>query len=414
MNITFLAGYFTPEKSADTHLNDDLARDFASYGSTVHVVVPFPNRGLNEDQIAKYETLRNEKINDHLTIHRVGGKSKFQKGLIARGLSFLKKTFLLYKESRKYKTDCFFVVSTPPFLGYLAIFLGSKTPVVYKLQDVFPDNLIEIKNLSESNLLVKILRMLEKKVYASVSRILVCSEDVKETLLNRGVDEQKIAVVHDWVDETSCVPVPRNENPLFDTYGVSRDDFIFAYGGNIGHMQNVDTIIDVAKILQDEEPNIKIVLIGDGARKQHIEDRVHDEAVSNVIMIPMQPLDKVSYVYSFGDVGLVSLKPGVAKTALPSKAWSVMSAARPVLCEIDAECELTDIIRNEMLGECVLPGDACGMAEAMLKMYKMSSRELDAMGKRCRGYIVDELNRKKSTTKCYEQIIKTEWRENNV
>lgn len=414
MNITFLAGYFVPEKSADTHLNDDLARDFASYGCNVHVIVPFPNRGLSEEDVGKYETLRTEKINDRLTICRVGGKTRFKKGLIARGLSFLKKTFLLYREGKKNKTDCYFIVSTPPFLGYLAILLSRKTPVVYKLQDIFPDNLIEIKNLSESNLLVKILRRLEKKVYSSVSRILVCSNDVKETLIKRGVDEGKIAVVHDWVDETTCVPIPRNENPLFDTFGVSRDAFIFAYAGNIGHMQNIDTIVDAAKILQEKEPNIKVALIGDGVRKQHIEDRIQNESISNVIILPMQPLDKMSQVYSFGDVGLVSLKPSIAKTALPSKTWSIMSAARPVLCEIDLNCELADLICSESLGECVLPGDSCGMAAAMLKMHKMSSQELDAMGQQCREYIVSEMNRKKSTTKCYEQIIKTERREKNV
>ena len=328
MNVTFLAGYFTPEKSADTHLNDDLVRDFSEYGCKVHVIVPFPNRGVSKEEILKYETLREEKVNDTLSIHRVGGKTKFKKDLISRGFSFIQKTLSIYLESRKHKTDCFFVVSTPPFLGYLAILLSKKAPVIYKLQDVFPDNLIEIKNLSESSILVKILRKLEKKVYTSVSRILVCSNDVKKTLKKRGVPEEKITVVHDWVDETSCVPISRTDNLLFDTFGVSRDDFIFTYAGNIGHMQNIDTIIDAAKILKDQALPIKIALIGDGARKQHIEERVRNESLTNVIMIPMQPLSKVSEVYSFGDVGLVSLKPGVARTALPSKTWSIMSAAR--------------------------------------------------------------------------------------
>ena len=179
-------------------------------------------------------------------------------------------------------------------------------------------------------------------------------------------------------------------------------------------MQNVDTIVDAAKILQNQEPGVKIALIGDGARKQHIEDRILNEGISNVIMLPMQPLDKVSFAYSLGNVGLVSLKPGVAKTALPSKTWSIMSAARPVLCEIDLNCELADIIRSGSLGECVMPGDAKGMAAAMLKMYEMSSHDLEATGQKCRDYIVNELNRKKSTAKCYEPITKTVWRENNV
>ena len=107
-------------------------------------------------------------------------KSQVKKGLISRGFAFLSKTLKLYKESKKYDTDCYFVVSTPPFLGYFVKKLSKRAPVVYKLQDVFPDNLIEVKGWSEKNLLVKILRRMERKVYRSASKILVCSENALE------------------------------------------------------------------------------------------------------------------------------------------------------------------------------------------------------------------------------------------
>lgn len=237
MNITFLAGYFTPEKSADTHLNDDLVRDLAEYGAKVNVIVPFPSRGLDKDQIEKYEYLREEQISENLIVHRVGKRSSFKKGLFSRGLAFLEKTYMLYKESKKYDVDCFFVVSTPPFLGYLVKKLSKRAPVVYKLQDVFPDNLIEIKGWSERNLLVKILRRMERNVYQSASKILVCSENVKSTMVLRDVEEEKITVVHDWVDENSCVPVDKKENKLYDEFNIDRSKFTFTYAGNIGHIQ---------------------------------------------------------------------------------------------------------------------------------------------------------------------------------
>ncbi len=407
MNITFLAGYFTPEKSADTHLNDDLVKDLAKNGANVKVIVPFPSRGLSEEQKQYYEGLREEKIGNDLTVYRVGERTDFKQGLISRGLGFVKKTWLLYKESKKYETDCYFVVSTPPFLGYLAKSLAKRAPVVYKLQDVFPDNLIEIKGLSEKNPIVKVLRRMEKGVYRSASKILVCSENVKATLMSRGVEAEKLVVIHDWVDENSCVPIDRKDNILFDEYKVDRSKFTFTYAGNIGHMQNVNTILDAAKILKEKGIDAQILIIGDGALREHIDERIAKEDISNVIRLPMQPLERVSMVYSSGDVGLISLKAGVAKTALPSKTWSNMSAARPVICEIDGDCELVSILREENCGICVEPGDHIAMAEAMLKMYNMQEEERLKMGASCRDYIVNKVSRSISTGKYFSEIEKT-------
>ena len=406
MNITFLAGYFLPEKSADTHLNANLLEDFSLYGANINVIVPFPNRGLDEEEVEKCEELRQQKINERLIIRRIGKKSKFKNGLLARSFSLFKKTIALYKESRKYKTDCYFIVSSPPFLGYLARSLSKKAPVVYKLQDVFPDNLIKTKKMSEKNFFVKILRRLEKDVYNSVSCILVCSEDVKKTLLSRGVSASKISVVHDWIDGETCVHIDRDRNPLFDEFGINRDDFIFCYAGNIGHMQNIDTIISAAKILKEKAPRIKIVIIGEGACKQAMLSRIETEDIPNIVTMPMQPLERVSMVYSLGNVGLVSLKKDVSKTALPSKTWSIMSAGTPVLCEIDLDCELANIIESQSLGFCVPPGDADAMAEKMIQLYKLEQEELRSMGGRCREYILENLNRKQSTLKCFNEIKK--------
>ena len=404
MNITFLAGYFMPEKSADTHLNYDLVTDFAKLGAKVNVIVPFPNRGLTQSQVDKYSEMRVDEIEDNLVVHRVGRKTKFKNGIVARAFSFIEKTFVQYCESKKYKTDCFFVVSTPPFLGYIAILLSKRAPVVYKLQDVFPDNLIEIKGWSENNIIIRVLRKMEKKVYDSVAKILVCSEDVKKTLVSRGVSGNKIRVIHDWVDENSCIPVEKSKNSLFDEFGIDRDRFTFVYAGNIGHMQNIDTILDAAKILIKKEIDVQIVIIGDGACKDRIDARIDTENITNIIRLPMQPLEKVSMVYSMGEVGLVSLKPGVAKTALPSKTWSIMSAARPVICEIDDDCELVTIVEENGLGICVSPGNADEFAEAMIRFYDMDRDELSKIGSRCRGYIENELNREKSTGKYFIEV----------
>src|SRR5699024_4750024 len=108
---------------------------------------------------------------------------EYEQDIVKRGLSFLIKSYQLYKVARTIDSDICFVVSTPPTLGYIAAKLSKKRRVIYKLQDAFPDSLMHTKKMSEQSLAIKFFRMLERNVYKKVARICTISDDLKETLL---------------------------------------------------------------------------------------------------------------------------------------------------------------------------------------------------------------------------------------
>ena len=389
MKLTLLAGYFYPEQSADTHLNYDLAFELSKRGFDVTVVVPFPSRGVSPEEQEKYLSLTDEKVSDHLRILRVGKPSRYTDSFLKKSWNLLRKSLQLYRTAKKVETDVYLVVSTPPFLGYAVPKLSKKAKVVYKLQDVFPDSLIHSKGLKESNPLVRVLRALERKVYRKADMILACSDDVKKTLLQRNVDGSKIKVVYDWIDERTCVPVAPEENFLFDRFGINRDVFNVYYAGNIGYLQNVETIVSAAERLKDE--NILFTIIGDGARKQQVEQMIEEKHLHNIRCFPLQSVDVVSQVYSIGSVGIVTLKKDIARYALPSKTWSILSAGRMVICEIDEDTELASLIRKESLGAVVAPGDDKAMAEAILEASRERQSTLEK-GKNGRRFIESKLN----------------------
>lgn len=392
-----LAGCFAPEQSADTHLNVDMAEDFARYGAEVTVVVPFPARGVTPQIQKAYLDKRDEVINDRLHILRVGKPDTFHRNLLLRGLALLKNSWLLYRTGKKLDADAYFILSSPPFLGYVGALLARRAPVFYKLQDLFPDSLLHAKGLREAHPAIRLLRGLERLVYRRVTQIHVVSEDMKTTLLARGVPEEKMRVVLNWIDEHACVPVARKENPLFEQFGLSREGFYVCYAGNIGLLQNVETILKAAVVLEQKAPEITFVIIGDGAWKPEMDAFLRDHLLSNVKVFPMQPVQAVSQVYSLGDVDLVSLKPGVTKMAMPSKTWSILSAARPVICEIDLDSGLRAMAEEGAWGVCVASGDAEALADAILAFYKMPQAEREAMGQRGRDYIEAHLTRGVST-----------------
>lgn len=400
-----LTGYFTPEQSADTHLNRDLLYGLGEFGVDMTLITPFPTRGVSREEQDRYLAKTDERISEHIRVMRIGKHGNYHKDLFRKGLNLMQKSWRMYAAARRTTPDIFVITSTPPFLGYAAALLSGKAPVVYKLQDVFPDSLVHSKGLSEKNPLIRLLRKLEKWVYKKCMCIVAVSDDMKRTLISRGVPEEKISVIYDWVDEKQCVPVAREDNVLFDRFGLPRDGFYACYAGNIGLLQNVETIIRASEILAKRRPEIQIVIIGNGAWEENMRAMLQASPHENVHCFPMQPLDQISYVYSLGDVGLVSLKPHITKYALPSKTWSILSAGRPAVCEIDLCCALKNILEDNGCGYSVAPGDAESLAQVLIDLYDRKE-VAQQMGQAGRTLVEKKLTKEAAIEK-YLKLLQT-------
>ena len=252
-------------------------------------------------------------------------------------------------------------------------------------------------------MLWKIGRIIENFTYRNADKIIVISQDFKKNIMAKGVPEEKIVVIYNWVDQNAVVDIPRSENILFDRYGLNRSKFYVTYNGNIGLTQNMDMLLEVAKALEANE-EIQFVLVGNGAYLEDVKRIIADRNVQNVTLLPFQPYEEISHVFSLGDVSLVISKPGVGANSVPSKTWSIMSASRPVLANFD-ENELKSIIEKNNCGIFTKAGDKVAFTDAILKLY--NDRELcREMGKNGRKFVMDNLTKEVGTQK-YVDVIKS-------
>ena len=246
-------------------------------------------------------------------------------------------------------------------------------------------------------------RVLENFTYRNADKIIVISEDFKKNIMAKGVPEEKIVVVYNWVDQNAVIDVPRERNKLFDKYGLDRSKFYIEYSGNIGLTQNMDMLLEVMEELQTSYPDICLALVGEGAYKEQVEKIVADKQLKNVVMLPFQPYEDISHVFSLGDAGLVISKPGVGANSVPSKTWSIMSASRPVLANFD-ENELKDILAGNECGIFTKAGDKEAFKQSVITLYE--NRELcKEYGKNGRQFVMDNLTREVGTQK-YVDVIK--------
>ena len=112
-------------------------------------------------------------------------------------------------------------------------------------------------------------------------------------------------------------------NKLITKYNIDPTKFYIEYSGNIGLTQNMDMLLNVMKDLKASHPEIGLILVGEGAYKQQVEEIVKRDSLTNVIMLPFQPYEDISHVFSLGDVGIIISKPGVGSNSVPSKTWEM-------------------------------------------------------------------------------------------
>lgn len=403
--------YFAPEQAASSYLWQNLHEDFAKAGMDCVVYVPTPTRGISLDVIKEYKQKYaiEQKYNDRLTIVRFSlygeGKNPLMRALryfLSCGIQFCK--CMWGKNARN--CNVIFLASTPPILGIVGAFVKKfrRIPFVYNLQDIFPDSLVGTSLAKKGSLLWKIGRVIENFTYKHADKIIVISEDFKRNIMAKGVPEDKIVVVYNWVDQNAVVNVDRSENKLIAKYGIDPSKFYIEYSGNIGLTQNMDMLLDVMKDLKDSHPEIGLILVGEGAYKKQVEGIVKRDSLSNVIMLPFQPYEDISHVFSLGDVGLIISKPGVGSNSVPSKTWSIMSASRPVLANFD-ENEIKTILSDNNCGIFTKAGDKDAFKNSIIKLYE--NRDLcKVYGQNGRKFVMQNLTREVGTQK-YVDVIKS-------
>lgn len=405
MRILQLAGYFYPEQAASIYLEENRYQAFADNGFHTVVYTATPTRGITDEQYKEFKKRKRDLMYaGGVEVHRFSMFREGKNPLLRALRYFLVSSIQFIKGVNAKNIDLIYVASTPPTQGALAALLKKikKVPFVYNLQDIFPDSLVGTGLAKRGGLLWKIGRVIENFTYRNADKIIVISEDFKRNIMAKGVPEEKIVVVYNWVDEEAVKHVPREENVLFDRYGLERGKFYITYCGNIGLTQNMDMLLEVAKELESE-PDIHFVLIGEGAYKAKVQEVIKEKQIKNVALLPFQPYEDISHVFSLGDVGLVISKPGVGENSVPSKTWSILSASRPVLANFD-ENELKEIVDKHKCGLFTKAGDKEAFKQAILDLYNDCSR-CEQFGRNGREFILKNLTRAVGTQK-YVDVIK--------
>ena len=397
MKILKLSSYCYPELVSSSHLTRDLNEAYEKEGIICETYAPTPTRGIDNETRKKYKKIKYEELNNgHIQIHRF---SMFRepKNSLLRAFRYTLCIIINFFNGLKAKDiDIYYASSTPPINGLIMSLLKKfkKFKIVYNLQDIFPDSLVNTGMTKKGSLIWKIGAWVERVTYKAADKIIVISNSMKQNILDKGVPEEKIEVISNWIDADSVKPVSKEDNKLFEEFNIPKDKFIVVYAGNMGAAQGTEVILDTAEKLKDNT-DIQFVIFGGGSGFENAKKAVEEKNLTNVIINGLLPQDRVPEVYSLGDIALITCKKGSGTSAMPSKTWSIMACDTPIIASFDTDSELGVILKEANAGIAVEPGDVQALSKEIIANY--SNHEIKYHGGR--KYVLENASKDICTKK---------------
>lgn len=246
--------------------------------------------------------------------------------------------------------------------------LHRNIPLTFNVQDIFPENAVYSRTMKKDSMPYKVLSAIQKKAYRDADRIITISEDMKDQLLELGVDEDKISVIYNWSYQDEVYDPEQTTSEVVDRL-MSEDDFNVVYAGNIGLMQNVEIVVETAAKMKNE-PRIRFHIFGDGLYRKKLEARAQELGLENVVFHDMLPAEHAPALYCKADVNIIPLAENIYRTALPSKTATCLACQKPIILAIGEKSRFGHVLSKKTGCKITGSNDAEGMAKAILSIYE--------------------------------------------
>jgi colanic acid biosynthesis glycosyl transferase WcaI len=226
---------------------------------------------------------------------------------------------------------------------------------------------------------------MERIQYRVSRRLVVLGDASRATLVNKGVNADRIEVIPVWLDPEEIRPGPR-DNRWRAEQGIGPDRFVVLYSGTSGIISGAEMLADVAARLP---PEVVLLVVGGGEAWRRLDALVRaGTAPPNLILRPYQPRERLAEVQASSDLSLVTLLPGKGRTSVPSKVQGYMAAGRPVLAAVDADCDTAGLVSRGGFG-LVVPFSATDLVRA-IEEVRAQPRRLAEWGQRARQVFEQE------------------------
>jgi lipopolysaccharide/colanic/teichoic acid biosynthesis glycosyltransferase len=389
MNVLIVHQYFaTPNESGGTR-HYELAQHLIRCGNRVTIVASDTSYFTGKRVVPRARLMTEEQL-DGIRLLRAYSYPSLHRSFAWRAFALVVFAVTsVWAALRAGRVDVV-MSTTPPIFQPLSAWLVAlvrRRPFLLEVRDLWPEFAIGLGVL-KNRFLIFLARLLERFLYARATHILVNSPAYRDYLIGRGVAPGRISLVANGVDPAMFDPAA-NGQAIRDEFNLG-GRFVATYAGALGLANDVGTILRAAAKLQDD-PDIRVLVVGDGKDRAQLERQASEERLTNAIFAGGRPKCDMPAVLAASDVCLATLQDiPMFRTTYPNKVFDYMAAGRPTVLAIDGV--IREVIETARSGIYVQPGDAEALAAAVRRL-KSDPAKAREMGRRAREHVVRHFNR---------------------
>ena len=405
LRIVVVCPHFAPDIAPTGVVMTRIVAEWTAAGHEVHVVTALPwyRRHRVEDawRGRLWRTERTE-WGSIRRLHPLSTRSKAN--IVGRAVGFVVFSVLAAFHAARIggrgRVDAVVAMSPPLTLG-LAGWIAAvvrRSRLVFNVQDVFPDAVVATGAV-RNRALIAAASALEKFTYRRSAAVVVLSDGLADNVRAKmpAALRSRVVVIGNFVDTVAIIPQDRL-TAYRRELGLGERPVVM-YAGNVGFSQALDSLVDLAR----EMPDVDVVINGDGAARPALRERA--AALGNVVFGDYQPGERLSEVLATADVHVVTLRAGLGAVSVPSKTYSILAAARPVVAAVDADSAIDRLVRESGAGTWVAPEDSRALVAAVRTLVAdpHRAREMGAAGRRW----VELHATPQAVARAYERVIRS-------
>jgi len=378
MKILFITQWFQPE---EFYKGVPFVKALIERGHEVQVLTGFPNYPTGKLYPGYKVCWFQREMIDGIEVLRIPlypSHDSSALGRIANYLSFALAASILGPWVVK-KADIIYVYHPPAtvFLPAFFIKLFRRIPVVYDIQDFWPDTLAAT-GMFNKKWALKMVDWYCRLFYKAADKIAVLSPGFKRKLTEKGIPPEKIEIIYNWCDDKEIVAEQPNAK-LAEELGMA-ERFNILFAGNMGKAQRLETVLDAAGIVGKKNPQIQFVFIGGGVEVENLKSIAKEKNLDNVRFLPPRPPSQIGPVLSLANILLVHLRNDpLFEITIPSKIQAYMAVGKPILSAVPGDA--SELVKKADAGMCCPSENPEMLAQTVIQMYQMQPEVLVILGR---------------------------------
>ncbi len=328
MKIIYFHQYFnTPEMSGGTR-SYEMARRLVAAGHEVHMITSW----VKETDQSDWYLTNEAGIHVHWFPNYYNNKMSY----IDRIKAFFRFAFHAAKKGKSFKNvDVVFATSTPLTIALPAVSTAKKlnVPMVFEVRDLWPELPIAMGALNNP-ILQKVAHGLERWAYNNSKAIVALSPGMKEGIVKTGYSKQQVAVIPNSSDIELFDINSQKVSEFRNSLAWLQNRPLIVYTGTFGHINGVGYLVELAEKLKIINPEIRLLLVGDGIEFDQVTLLAQEKGVlnNNLFMMKQVPKKDIPVILNAASLctALFIDKPEMRANSA-NKFFDALAAGKPIM-----------------------------------------------------------------------------------